>query len=442
MKEEFLHYIWKYGLFDKSKLVDNEGNTITVIHPGDYNRDSGPDFFNARIITGGIEWAGNIEVHIKASDFEVHQHNTDPAYNNLILHLVNENDRPVFNMRGEAVPTARMIFDTSVYNSYIDLINNPTVIACQDEIVNVDSYFINHWLSVLNLERMQGKSEKVLGILAATSNDWDETLYRLIARYFGFRVNREPFEMLAAALPYRIIRKHADNILQVEALLFGTAGLLEESLFPEAVKDEYFRLLFREYKVLASKYSLKPLHGWIWKFSRLRPANFPTVRLSQLSSLLSCSGGIFSRIREASGTDELKSIFMTSVSDYWKEHFSFGRKSINMCKNTGDQAADILIINAVVPALFTYGIFTGSEETRENAISLLEDLPSEHNRIIGEWQQAGVNSGSAFTSQALLQLRDFYCTRRRCLACMIGLRVLSKGKKLKNEKDLLLENYP
>ena len=359
MKEEFLHYLWKYSLYDQDRLFDNENNKIIVLNPGDYNRDSGPDFFNARISVAGTVWAGNIEIHTKSSHFDMHGHQHDPAFNNVILHIVAENDKKVFNAKGEEIPTAVLSFDPSYYEKYITLVNNPYIIACQDEIKDLDAIPVSHWLNSLVIERLQNKTEAIVKIFSATGNDWDETFYRMLTRYFGFRVNTEPFEMLASALPFRIIRKHADNIFQIEALLFGTAGLLEAGLFKDALSDEYYRDLLKEYIILSAKYSLQPLHGWLWKFSRLRPSNFPTVRLSQLAAMLSVSGGLFSKILEAKDVREIKKLLEVTASGYWDDHFVFGKRSRSFTKHAGSQAADILIINAVIPLIFVYGTEQG-----------------------------------------------------------------------------------
>ena len=253
MKEEFLHYLWKHSLYDTESLFDTDLNKISVIHPGEYNRDSGPDFFNSRISIDGTVWAGNVEIHILSSHFDLHGHQCDPAFNNVILHVVAENDKRVFNEKGEEVLTARMKFDPSLYEKYLSLVNNPYIIACQDGLQQIDNIIIRHWLNSLVIERFENKAELILKIFSKTANDWEETFYRLLSRYFGFRVNTEPFEMLATALPFRIIRKHADNRFQIEALLFGTAGMLDEGLFKEALSDAYYRDLLKEFKILAAK---------------------------------------------------------------------------------------------------------------------------------------------------------------------------------------------
>jgi hypothetical protein len=439
MKEEFLHYLWKYSLYDPDCLIDTDGNRIIVIHPGMYNRDAGPDFFNARISTGDMEWAGNVEVHLRASHFDTHGHNTDHAFDNVILHVVAEDDKAVFNARGERLQNVVLHYDPVYFEKYEALVNNPSTIACQTGINIIDIFYIRHWLNSLLIERLMKKSEAILKIYSETGNDWDETFYRMLSRYFGFRVNTEPFEMLATALPFRIIRKHADNRFQIEALLFGTAGMLDEGLFRDALSDTYYRDLIKEYKILSVKYSLRSIPGWIWKFNRLRPANFPTVRISQLSSMISVAGGLFSRIMEATNIEDLRELFKAEASTYWDEHYIFGNKSRNMQKKTGNQAGDIFLINAVIPLIFVYGRFTGNNALPERALSFYEDLPPETNSVISDWKKSGIDSESAFYTQALLQLTNEYCRKRRCLECQIGCKLISSGNKLMNQSELIMD---
>lgn len=439
MKEEFLHYLWKYSLYDQDRLFDKDNNQIIVINPGEYNRDSGPDFFNARISIGGTIWAGNVEIHTRSSHFDIHGHQHDPAFNNVILHVVAENDKKVFNSAGDEILTVELKFDQLLLERYTQLVNNPYVIACQDDIRKLDSILISHWLNALLVERLESKSESILKIFNSTGSDWDETFYRLLTRYFGFRVNTEPFEMLAASLPFRIIRKHTDNIFQIEALLFGTAGLLEPGLFREALSDEYYRQLEKEFAILSAKYSIKPMHGWLWKFSRLRPSNFPTVRLSQLAAMLATSGGLFSRVLETGNIKQIKELFEVTASAYWDDHFVFGKKSRSVTKSTGSQASDILLINAVIPLLFVYGQSRDNQIIVEKSLTFLEDIDAEDNIIISEWKEAGIQAESAFYSQALIQLRNEYCRKRRCLDCRIGNKIISQGKRLKESNELILE---
>jgi hypothetical protein len=439
MKEEFLHYLWKYSLYYKDRLVDTDGNQIEVIHPGEYNRDSGPDFFNARIRISGTEWAGNVEIHTKASHFDTHGHNSDHAFDNVILHIVAESDKRVRNARGEEVLTAVLEFDDSIFEKYINLVNNPCAIACHGEIEKIDRFFIRHWLNSLAVERLQEKSESILKIFSETGNDWEETFYRILSRYFGFRVNAEPFEMLATVLPFRIIRKHSDNRFQIEALLFGTSGMLDEGLFRNAINDDYYKNLIREYNIMVAKYSLRPIHGWLWKFSKLRPVNFPTIRLSQLAAMLSVTGGLFSKVVESKDIKALRNVFEVSASEYWDNHYVFGKESSKLTKSAGTIASDILLINAVIPVVFIYGKSRDNPEICERAISFLEEIKAEGNTIITDWRRSGIEAGSAFDTQALIQLRNEYCKKRRCLDCRIGDRLINSGRSFKRPEELILE---
>jgi hypothetical protein len=439
MKEEFLHFVWKNGLYNSDKLSDIDGNPIKVIHPGEYNHDSGPDFFNSRLIINGTEWAGNVEIHLKASHFEAHGHHRDHSFDNVILHVVYEKDKLVRNARGQEVLTVALEIDDEVHEKYSSLVNNPAAIACQDVIGTIDRFYIQHWIQSLMVERLSVKAEAIARIFTETGNDWEETFYRVVSRYFGFRVNTEPFEMLARALPFRIIKKHADNLFQVEALLFGTAGMLEEGLFRNAINDDYYLDLLKEYRVLSAKYSLQPVHGWLWKFSRLRPVNFPTVRLSQLAAMLCVAGGLFSRVIESKKIYEMRSYFEVSASRYWDDHFVFGKRSGRIPKKTGDTATAILLINSVIPVVFCYGRMRNEYEHSERALSFLDEIDPEENVIIEEWGRMGITPVSASDTQALIQLKNEYCRKRRCLDCRIGARLIAAGRRLKDPEELILE---
>lgn len=426
MKEEFLHYLWKYNLYDPDQLLDNEGNKIEVIHSGEHNTDSGPDFFNARLRIGGTYWAGNIEIHIKASHFNMHCHDADPAYDNVILHLVAENDKVVFNSRGQELLTVVPVYDRSIFEKYCELINKPLAIACTGENEMHTGFRFRIWLTRMLVERLEQKSVFVKEILARTSGDWEETLYRMLSRYFGFRVNTDPFEMLAALLPSRIIRKHADNRMQVEALLYGTAGMLDEKLFRDSISDSYFAGLLLEHRILSAKYGIRPMDGWLWKFSRLRPYNFPTIRISQLAALMCSREGLFSRILEAPDLETLKTLLTAEAGAYWNNHYVFGKQVAGFRKKTGDLATNILLINAVVPVLFTYGLLQNKQSVCDRAMNLLEAVSPEDNKYLREWKAAGIDADSAFWSQGLLHLYRNYCMKRRCLECETGIRLIGR----------------
>jgi hypothetical protein len=439
MKEEFLHWLWKNRFFDAGRLCDREAGPIEVINPGEYNRDSGPDFFNTKLLIEGTIWAGNTEIHINASDWYKHGHHTDHAFDNVILHLVHNSDTEAFTASGRRLLASKLGYDEALWENYIDFVNNPTLLACSGLIDKPDTFLVRHWLYSLSIARLERKSNETMEILKRTGNDWEETLYRLISRYFGFRVNTDPFEMLASRLPLKIIRKHSDNLLQAEALLFGTAGLLDEVLFREAVKDEYYLLLSREYKVLRTKYSLKPVDGWMWKFNRLRPANFPTVRLSQLAALLTHSDGLFSRVLECEHTDSLRNLLGVRASGYWNNHYLFGKEVPLTTRQAGRQSVDLLIINAVVPLLFVYGKLKQQPERCEKAVDMLDSLPPEENNVVKDFAEAGLSPDSAFTSQALIELRTSWCRYHRCLDCHIGSSLISMGHKMRDSSSLFLE---
>lgn len=439
MKEEFLHWLWKNRLFDTGCLSGSEAGVIEVITPGDYNRDSGPDFFNTRLTIGGTAWAGNTEIHVSASDWFRHGHHTDHAYDNVILHLVHDADADAYTASGRRLLTVKLDFDPALWENYVDFLNNPAVLACSGLIGRADGFMVKHWLLSIAVDRMERKSNEVREILEKTGGDWEETLYRLVSRYFGFRVNTGPFEMLASRLPLKIIRKHADNLTQVEALLFGTAGLLDETLFREAVSDDYYLLLSREYRVLKAKYSLQPADGWLWKFHRLRPANFPTVRLSQLASLLTHSDGLFSRVLECSDRDSLRSLLSVSASAYWNNHYLFGKAVPATAGRAGRQSADLLIINAVSPIMFVYGKLKQQHERCDRALDILDSLPPEDNSVVTDFTEAGLRPESALASQALLELRTRWCRYHRCLHCQIGSALIGMGHKIRGSSSVFLE---
>lgn len=439
MKEEFLHFIWNNGLFNQETFVTTRGEQIKVLNPGDYNRDSGPDFFNSRILIGDTIWAGNVEIHIKSSSWVAHSHHLDPSYNNVILHVVHEFNSESFNSAGTRIETAVMNWDNSLYEKYEQYLNEPSAIACRNDLNRVDFFRIRHWITRIATERLEEKSARIKPVLAELNNDWEETLYRLISRYYGMNVNSEPFSLLASRLPLRIIRRHSDDILQVEALLYGQAGLLEDGLFREALTDEYYSLLVREYRSLAVKYSLVPVDGWLWKFHRMRPANFPTVRISQLAVLLTSEDHIFARIRESGSTGKIIEIFNTNATSYWDNHYKFGIASACHVKNAGPVLTSGLLINCVIPMIFLYGKVTSNQTYCDRAIDLAENIPPENNRITREWESAGIIPASAFESQGLIGLRERMCKIRACLNCQIGSKLISLGKESDPRARMFLE---
>jgi hypothetical protein len=439
MKEEFLHWVWKNRYFDSSTFAVADAVHVEVIDPGLYNTDSGPDFFNTRLIIDNTHWAGNTEIHINSSDWFRHGHHTDNAYNNVILHLVCNNDAEVYTASGRRLLTMELKFDSQLWDNYLMLVNSPSVIACAQHLKTADPFYFSGWFRTLALSRLDRKNKDIEAVLINTGYDWEETLYRLVSRYFGFRVNTDTFELLASRLPFKIIRKHADNVIQVEALLYGTAGLLDERLFRDAVSDSYYNILCREYRTLSAKYSINALDGWTWKFHRLRPANFPTLRISQLARLLCNSDGLFSRVLECKNTEDLRLLFCVSASEYWDSHYNFGSESRQVTKNTGKISVDLLLINAIAPLLYLYGRQKGMKQRCDQAIELLESLPAEDNRLIDDFINSGIKPESAFKSQSLIELRNHFCKFHYCLECNIGAMIVSSGQEIKQSDSLFLE---
>lgn len=321
MKEEFLHYIWKNKLFNKEELLDANGNKIIVENTGLHNHDAGPDFFNAKIKIGDTTWAGNIEIHIKSSYWETHKHHTDKAYDNVILHIVLENDKDVFNTKGNKIQTCELKFNKSHLASYEGLINSENIIACNNYINDIDKFTLNSWLTALLIERIEQKTSELKQILKFTNNNWEEAFYISLAKAFGFKVNALPFELLAKSLPSIILAKNKNNLFQIEALLFGQAGMLKKL----NINDAYFSSLKKEYNFLKAKYKLKSIDPHLWKFLRIRPANFPTIRISQFAHLIYKSSHLFSKIIKESDTKKIMQLFNIEASIYWQTHYTLER---------------------------------------------------------------------------------------------------------------------
>jgi len=420
MKEDFLHFIWKHKLYQNDSLFTGEGEAIQILHPGRHNTNAGPDFFDARIRIGETLWAGNVEVHQKASDWNKHGHQNDPVYRNTILHVVAESDIQVFNDLGTVVPVLLIKWPAWIEDNYEMLIKSHDWIGCASLLYQVDPFRIKFFLNGIVIERLKQKIESISKVLSETKDDWGETFYCMLARSFGLKENALPFEMLARSLPQSILARHHDSLFQIEALLFGQAGLLGEELFG----DEYYLELRKEYRFLAVKYGLKPIAGHLWKFMRMHPGNFPTIRLAQFAELVYHSKGLFSAVIEANNLDDLRQLFMVEASDYWDNHYSFNKPSVNRKKVFGDQIFRLMVINIVVPFYFLYGESQNKLFLKDRALEILEQMPAENNSAINRWAEAGVVAASALESQALLQLQRNYCEPRKCLDCTIGHKII------------------
>lgn len=415
MNEQFLHYIWKNSLFGKENLLTENNETVSIISPGIRNSDAGPDFLNARIKIGDTLWAGNVEVHVDAKAWFEHKHHLDKAYDNVILHVVEYTNEETYRTNGEEVPVLKLKYDKKIADRYSDLVADTRTIACQNEIRKIDSFRINHWLENLTIERLMYQTEPVSQILKYTKNNWEETLYISIARSFGLRINVLPFELLAKSLPLKILVKHQNNLTQLEALLFGQAGFLETS--PE---DDYIEFLKKEYSYLKKTYQLNSIEKHLWKFLRLRPLNFPTIRLAQFAVMIHKTQKLFSQIQENLNPVYLHELLSHDVSDYWKNHYQPGKISTCMSKKLGHLTVNNIVINSVVPVFFQYSKATGNDNLRQEILDLLYYLPPEKNKIINEWINLGLELQNAAQTQASIQLRNFYCIKKNCLNCQIG----------------------
>ncbi|MDR2064963.1 MAG: DUF2851 family protein [Prevotellaceae bacterium] len=421
MNEDFLQFIWRFGLFNKDSATTTDNQNITVLNTGIINNDSGPDFFNAKIKIGEIIWAGNIEVHINASDWKRHKHNADKSYDNVILHVVKNADCDIFRSDGSKIPAWEIQYDSKLEKRYSKLLSSETWIACQNYMRNTESFKMKHFLNRMMIERLEQRSAHISKILADTKNDFKEVFYRLLFRSFGFGTNTLPFELLAQSTPLAAINKHRNSILQTEALLFGQAGFLNEQPL-----DDYQSQLQKEYKFLQNKFEIKPVEKHLWKFMRLRPTNFPTVRIAQLAKLLTQTDGLLAKIIAFEKPDELNAFFEFNASEYWDTHYNFGKQTAKRVKSFGKKSAEKIIINLIVPYLFAYGKAKGEEKFSEKAFDLLEIISPEKNSIVAGWENIGVKVDNAFYSQALIQLKTIYCNNKQCLKCAIGKNIIDE----------------
>ena len=420
MSEDFLHFIWKYGLFERNGMVTDTGEEVQIISMGEHNTDAGPDFLNARLRIGTTTWAGNVELHLRSSDWFSHHHNTDKAYNNVILHVVYAYDHAIIRKSGEIVPTVQLKFNNQLYENYFRLLERKSGWPCDAKIMQVDPLIIDLWINALVVERLQQKTQHIAGLLKQYKNSWEEVFYITLARAFGFGLNALPFELMARSISYAQLARHRDNKKQIEALIMGQAGFLDEAV----LFSSYYGELRSEYIHLKNKYHLKPVERHLWKFLRLRPVNFPTLRLAQFSALLQKSEGIFSRVMSCNDLQELNVLLNVTASEYWNTHYTFDTPSSPSVKRLGSEAINTLIINAVIPFMFIYGQMNNKELLKDRALSLLNFIPAEHNKIVDRWDKLGFKLKSAFDSQGILQLVNTYCNKKQCLSCSIGTRII------------------
>lgn len=422
MNEAFLHHIWKFKLFNKEHLATVDGEEIEILKTGQHNTDAGPDFFNAQVRISGTTWAGNVEIHIRSSDWKRHQHIRDAAYNNVVLHVVFEHDEDVFTKEMNKLPTLELKgrFNPEIFSNYERLVDGNRRIPCENHIGKIDEITISTWLERMLVERLERRNVVITEFLKQNKNNWEVTFYHLLARNFGFNTNALPFEMLAKSLPHNLLARHKNNLLQIESLLFGQAGFLEKkhkAAYPAALRNEY--------NFLREKYSLTPLQPSQWKFFRLRPSNFPTIRIAQFAMLMHNTSGLVSKILETENLKALELLFDIEVSPFWKSHYTFAKSSVQMEKPLGTNARQIILVNSAVPIIFAYGKYYHDEVIQNRAMKFLEELPPEKNSITTMWADLGITSANAGLSQALIHLKNEYCDRKKCLFCSLGNRIVS-----------------
>ena len=419
MHENILHYVWQNMLFDK-KLKTVDGQDITVIHPGFPSNQQGPDFENAKIKINNRTWYGTVEIHVNASDWYRHGHNTDKNYDNVILHVVHKFDKPVYRTNGEPIPTLELKIPEKIQQNFNRIYQSKDTIKCTNLSQKIPQLYKLNWLENLLLQRLQQRTNSILSLLHYTKNHWEQVLFIQIARYFGQKVNNQPFELLAKSLPLTTLYRNSDDKEQTEALLFGQAGLLQHKC-----NDEYFLKLKNDFEFLKLKYNLKPLEPSIWRFSKIYPHNFPTIRISQLADFITKNQPLFDLLLEITDLEEFYALFKFCASPYWDNHYKFckpGRKKYKKCLSK--QAIQNLLINAVLPFIFAYGHYFSEKQFMQRALEFYSKLPFEQNSITKKFQAMEFPAESAAHSQAQLQLYHNYCQQNLCFKCRIGSWIL------------------
>ena len=423
MKEDLLHYIWKYRLYKTSSLATTNSEVVEIVNPGTHNLDAGPDFSNARIRIGDLLLVGNVEIHTAQDDWYTHRHHLDKAYNTVILHVVFEgSNRATLSASGQAIPVLVLssLIDTKLLGRYDLLKTSPSLIPCQALLPTLSADFpMQTFQEQLLIERLQTKVGVVEAMLNAYTNDWNQVAFQMLAMYYGASVNKEPFALLAKSIPLAIIHKHSAEPLQLEALLFGQAGLLQAE-----GDDDYYKALRREYLYLKRLHSLSPIEAHSWKFFRTRPVNFPTIKIAQLAALLCKQPYLFSSILDSLTIASLRKLFEVEVNPYWQTHYQFDKPVKKAITSLGTMLTDVVLINAIAPVLFSYGRYKDDEDICNRVLELLDTLPAENNTITRMWADLQIKATSATQSQALIQLKSEYCDKKRCLDCRLGHRLL------------------
>lgn len=422
MQEDFLHYIWKYKKFSTLQLTTTKGEALIIENSGTHNYNSGPDFFNAKLIIDKQLWAGNVEIHVNANDWYVHNHENDKNYDNVILHVVWEHDTEVYRKDKTVIPTLELkqYISKEALSSYEKLFSKQRLwINCENDFAAVNDFIIQNWLERLYFERLERKANDIESLLQKSNNSWEEVLFKMLIKNFGLKVNGDAFFSLANSFHFSVFRKQQSKLLCLEALLFGQAGLLQTD-----AQEVYFQELQKEYNFLKSKFQLSNATVLSIQFFRLRPSNFPTIRLSQLANLYYNHTNLFSKIVKAKTVEELYTIFNVKASSFWDYHYTFEKASKKSVKKLTKSFINLLIINTIIPIKFTYAKHHGKLQN-DSVLDIIKQLPSEKNSIVNKFNTLRAVSQSALHSQALLQLKNEYCNKNKCLQCAVGSSLIS-----------------
>lgn len=422
MKEEFLHFMWQYKLFDVNNLKSELNETIQIVKAGIRNTNAGPDFLNAQLKINDQLWVGNIEIHINSSDWYAHKHEQDKNYDAVILHIVWRHDCEVFMKNNKPMPTLQLksLVNEDLLGNYHNLFSKKLRwIPCEKEIINVDSFLMGNWLERLYLERLENKSVLIKELLARSNNDYEAVLFQLLAKNFGLKINGDAFLQLVQSFSFSTLRKVCFNEQELSALLFGQAGFLEKD-----VENEYFIQLKKEYNYLKHKHNLEPIANNLFQFFRMRPTNFPTIRIAQLVALFHKHQNLFSKLMQLSKIEDFYKLFSVEVNDFWKEHYTFETESKKTLKKLTKSFVDLLLINTIIPLQFVYKQSKGGEVNEEDFFKLIKQIKPEKNSIIDKFSELKIGVNNAFDSQALLELKNNYCAEKHCLQCAIGNHLL------------------
>ena len=432
--EELLHYVWKHKLLPLGTLHTTDGREVEVIDPGLHNRNAGPDFFNAKVRLGGTLWVGNVEIHMHSADWYVHGHDRDPRYNNVVLHVVSQADADVLSEEGHYLPQLVLQVPERVKVHYEELLHADKYPPCYKIIPDLSPLLVHSWMAALQTERLEQKTTLIRQRAERSGGSWEDAYFQTLARNYGFGINGDAFEQWAQAVPLSAVGKHRDDLFQVEAIFMGQAGLLSEDSIPERYRadalreGEYFARLRNEYLYLQHKFQLHPIDYTQWRFLRLRPQNFPHIRISQLATLYYERRAGLSALLECTTVEELRQLLSTHVTPYWETHYVFGSESPRNSKKLSISSTNLLIINTAIPMLFAVGRHRQKEELCDRAFDLLEQMKAEKNHIISMWQECGLEVKSAGDSQALIQLKREYCDRKDCLRCRFGYEYLRASR--------------